>query len=126
MATQEPEQDNTLSKVARSVGSALGAVALKVSGLVGDKSEEPEDKSAHTASDKADSKASDRTDSKSSDKPERKPAKSARSSESSTKTSAPAKKAGGRTAGKGKSRSQEVKKIKRDKHRRKMGRKTRG
>jgi hypothetical protein len=116
MATQEPEQDNTLSKVARSVRSALGTVASKVTDLVGEKSD--------TADDNTESKAADEKESKSSDKPERKPAKSASSSASSTKTGAPAKKASARTAAKGK--SQQVKKIKRDKHRRKLGRKTRG
>jgi hypothetical protein len=131
MATQEPEQDNALSKVARSVGSALGTVASKVNDLVGDKPE---------ADDKSDSKASDDADKKD-EKPESKSTKSADTDKSSEKSeskpaktggasatakASPAKKSAADTATKSKSRAQQVKKLKRDKHRRKLGRKTRG
>ena len=112
MATQEPEQDNALSKVARSVGSALGTVASKVNDLVGDK---PEDE-------KLEGKAPEESDKKA-EKSESKPAKS--SSAAPTKA-APAKKSAAGAAVKSKSRAQQVKKLKRDKHRRKLGRKTRG
>lgn len=147
MATQEPEQNNALSKVARSVGSALGTVASKVNDLVGEKSEadeKPEDKNAagsdkkaakseseSTSSADADSKKSDdksnastAAGSKSSEKSESKPAK-ASGATASTKA-APAKKSTASAATKSKSRAQQVKKLKRDKHRRKLGRKTRG
>ena len=40
MADEKPEQNNTLNKVARSVGSALGTVASTVNNIVGEHSAE--------------------------------------------------------------------------------------
>lgn len=116
MATQEPEQDNALSKVARSVGSALGAVTSKVNGLVGDKTD-ADGKSEPKPAESVD------TDTKSSEKSESKPARA--SSGTATKA-VPAKKTTAQAAAESKSHTQQVKKLKRDKHRRKLGRKTRG
>lgn len=42
VADEKPEQENTLNKVARTVGSALGTVASKVNGIVGDNAGAPE------------------------------------------------------------------------------------
>lgn len=114
MSTQEPEQDSALSKVARSVGSALGTVASKVNDIVGDKADADE----KVAGDSAEPAETD-------------PRSSVKSDAKSTKASgsaAPAKAVHARksTAAKTKSRTQQVKKLKRDKHRRKLGRKTRG
>src|ERR1700748_2108112 len=66
MATEEPEQDNALSKVARSVGSALGTVASKVNGVVGDKADAKEKSEGNSAeSPDTDTKSSERSEGKS-------------------------------------------------------------
>jgi hypothetical protein len=104
MANQYPEQDDTLTKVARTVGSALGAVASKVNGLVGDDAGESPSQQAESLNARSTSPAKNSPGKKSG---------------SAGKKSQP-------PASNQSSRAQEQKKTKRDKHRRKLHRKTRG
>jgi hypothetical protein len=101
MAGEEADQDSTLTKVARTVGSALGTVASKVTDAVGAKPEEPSDDQV---------------------KPSKESPK-----EPKAATKAPAKKSAPRKAATDqKDKALAQKKAKRAKHKRKLGRKTRG
>ena len=101
MAGEEADQDSTLTKVARSVGSALGTVASKVTDAVGAKPEESIDD--HAKSSKASPKETKAAVKSTAQKP------APRKATSSSKEKALAQK-----------------KAKRAKHKRKLGRKTRG
>lgn len=101
MAGDEADQDNTLTKVARTVGSALGTVAAKVNDAVGTKPEESGDDQVKASKDSP--------------------------KEPKGATKAPAKKSASKKAAS--SQQEKVlaqKKAKRAKHKRTLGRKTRG
>jgi hypothetical protein len=101
MAGEEADQDSTLTKVARTVGSALGTVASKVTDAVGAKPEESEQDQAKA------------------------PEGSAKETKAAVK--APAKKSAPKKAATSKNeKALAQKKAKRAKHKRKLGRKTRG
>jgi hypothetical protein len=100
MATKKSAPDDTLTRVARTVGSALGTVASKVNGLVGDSSEKPSEK----PSPKPKTAAAGKAASASTTKPR------VRRAPASVKAKAP----------------QDKIKTKRARHRRKLGRKTAG
>ena len=97
MADEKPGQENTLNKVARTVGTALGTVASTVNGIVGDHTDAPATDSKPVAASKPSAAA---------------PAKRAR--KQSKPSDSRAVRAGERV------------KEKRAKHRRKLHRKTRG
>ena len=100
MATKKSAPDDTLTRVARSVGSALGTVASKVNGLVGDSSEKLSEK----PSPKPKTAAAGKAAGASTTKPR------VRRAPASVKAKAP----------------QDKIKVKRARHRRKLGRKTAG
>lgn len=112
MAGEEADQDNALTKVARTVGSALGTVTAKVSDVVGSKADD--DSTPHPKADKESSDASSKTE------------KSAPKTVKDSAKEPPKKSVARKTTSDHKNRATAQKKARRAKHHRKLGRKTRG